>query len=304
MSDTVIRCCKCKHNAIIFQKYSGMHLCPVHLVEDIERKIKKSIRKNFRIAKNDKIAVALSGGKDSTVTLFVLNKIFSERADITLKAITVDEGIKGYRKNTIKLAKSFTEKIDIEHTVVSFEESYGVTLDEIVKQKQDQKPCTFCGVLRRALLNNKAMELNCTKLATGHNLDDEAQTVLMNYLRGDIERLVRRVNVKEGFVPRIKPLIDIPEKEVALYAMINNLCLDDSECPYAKFALRQEIRDMINDYEINHPGSKYALMRGFEKISNSIKVGSYDLLGCEICGAPSGDRLCKSCNLLKQIKLV
>lgn len=299
----MIRCFKCKNNAIVFQKYSGMHLCSTHLVEDIERKIKKCVRKNFTIEKNDEIAVALSGGKDSTVALFVLNKIFSDRPDITIRAITIDEGIKGYRKKTIKLAKNFTRKIGIEHSIVSFKDSYGITLDEIAKMEQDQGPCTFCGVFRKNLLNKTALDLNCTKLATGHNLDDGSQTVLMNYLRGDIERLARRREIKDGFVPRIKPLMDIPEKEVALYAIISNLDLDSSECPYAKFALRQEIRDMINDYEVNHPGTKYSIMRGFEKISSSMKVETYNLLNCEICGAPCSDRICKTCLLLKQLGL-
>lgn len=301
MSDPGIKCCKCKKNAIIFQKYSGMHLCSTHLLEDIERKIKKSIRKNFTIDKNDNIAVALSGGKDSTVALFILNKIFSNRKDIALKAITIDEGIEGYRKNSLKLAKKFTKEIGIEHVIVSFKESYNITLDEITKMKQEQAPCTFCGVFRKNLLNKTAMELNCTKLATGHNLDDESQTVFMNYLRGDILRLLRGKRIKNGFVPRIKPLMEIPEREVALYAILNNLELDSSECPYAKFALREEIRDMLNTYEVNHPGTKYALLRGFEKISGAIQSQPFDILGCEICGAPCSDKICRPCNLLKQI---
>ncbi|MDY6959897.1 MAG: tRNA 2-thiocytidine biosynthesis TtcA family protein, partial [Halobacteriota archaeon] len=186
-----IKCFKCNGEAIIFQRYSGMHLCKNHFLEDVERKIKKSIRKNFPVGKNENIAVALSGGKDSAVTLHILSKIFSKRRDIKISAITVDEGIEGYRDNTIKKAIHFTRELDIEHHIVSFKDAYGITLDEIVAMDPDQAPCTFCGVLRRQMLNSAARDTGVNSVATGHNLDDESQSVFMNYLRGDTERLMR-----------------------------------------------------------------------------------------------------------------
>ncbi|MDY6966294.1 MAG: TIGR00269 family protein [Halobacteriota archaeon] len=296
-----IKCFKCKEDAIVYQRYSGMHLCPGHLIEDIERKIKKNIRKNFTIKKNERIAVALSGGKDSTVTLYILKKIFSERRDIAISAITVDEGIRGYREKTIKKARKFTEDVGIDHRIVSFEEEYGITLDEIAGRGEEQAPCTFCGVLRRQLLNKTAKELEVDRVATGHNLDDESQTILMNYLRGDIERLARTNTGKAGFVPRIKLLQDIPEREVALYAIVNNLEMDMSECPYANFALRSEIREMLNDFEVRHPGTKYSLIRGFGKISDGLSSINIDLSECEVCGEPCNGVLCKACQLLSQV---
>ncbi|MDY6930786.1 MAG: TIGR00269 family protein [Halobacteriota archaeon] len=296
-----IKCFKCNGNAIIFQRYSGMHLCKNHFIDDVERKIKKSIRKNFPVGKGEGIAVALSGGKDSAVTLYILSKIFQERRDIKISAITVDEGIKGYRDNTIKKAISFTRELDVRHHIVSFKDAYGITLDEIVAMDPDQAPCTFCGVLRRQILNSAARKTGVDRVATGHNLDDESQSIFMNYLRGDTERLLRTSIDKACFIPRMKPLQDIPEREVALYAIVNGIDMDMSECPYASQALRNEIREMLNDYEIKHPGTKYSIIRGFDKLSLSAKREGHHLSGCVICEEPCSGVMCKACNLLKQL---
>jgi len=295
------KCFKCERDAIIYQRYSGMHLCKNHFIEDVERKIKKNIRKNFPLGKNESIAVALSGGKDSTVTLYILSKIFSERRDIEISAITVDEGIEGYRKNTIKKARRFTERLNIEHNIVSFKDAYGITLDDIVAKEPEQAPCTFCGVLRRQMLNSAARDMGVQRVATGHNLDDESQSIFMNYLRGDTERLMRTSIGKACFIPRMKPLQDIPEREVALYAIVNGIEMDMSECPYAGLALRSEIREMLNDFEVKHPGTKYSIIRGFDKLSGGIKTVDVDLSECEICKEPCSGVICKTCNLLRQL---
>lgn len=303
----VTGCNKCNNRAIIFQRYSGLHLCGKHFAEDVERRVKRTMRKYSMVKKNDRIAVALSGGKDSTVLLYLLKNIFAHRnrKDLELFAITIDEGIKGYREDTMKSARKITEELEIEHHIFSFKEEYGISLDEIVIGKE-QAPCTFCGVFRKSILNRTAKGLSATKVATGHDLDDEAQSIMMNYLRGDIERLARFIpsRVQRGFVPRVKPLREIPEKEVALYGIIKGLYMDLSECPYAYLSLRSHIRDMLNEFENEQPGIKYSIVRGFEKISDAIK-GSYpqvELSMCKVCGEPCIGDVCKACALLEGLK--
>lgn len=297
-----IKCMKCEKDAIIFQKYSGMHLCKKHFIEDVDRKIKTTIKKNFKITKNEVIAVALSGGKDSSVLLYVLNKILSKRRDVELVAITIDEGIAGYRAHTLEAAKELTSELGIRHIVRTFEDEFGTTLDELVSKERVKGACSYCGVLRKSLLNKTANEIGATKLATGHNLDDEAQTILLNHLRGDVERLVRLKppRVLEGLVLRAKPLRNIPEKEVALYALVNKLPVDFSECPYAHEAMRGEIRDILNDFEVNHPGTKYSLLSGFDKMLPLLakEYAQADLTICRICGESCNDGLCQACKLL------
>ena len=113
------------HEAIVFQKYSGMHLCKKHFVEDVERKIKLTIRREYSIQKNDVIAVALSGGKDSSVVLYVMHKILGNRPDIKIIAISVDEGINGYRPHSLELAKSLTKMLGVQHIIKSFKDVHG-----------------------------------------------------------------------------------------------------------------------------------------------------------------------------------
>lgn len=294
-----MKCQRCAKTAVIYQKYSNAHLCKAHFIADVERKIKRDIRKFKMVERGDRIAVALSGGKDSSALLYVLNKIFKNRPDIELSAITIDEGIIGYREKTIPYAVKLTKELEVPLVISSFEDEYGMTLDRLKKIKETAA-CTLCGVLRKNLLNKTARELGISKLALGHNLDDEAQTILMNYMRGDVDRMKRMLQdtVQPGMVPRIKPLRSIPEKEVALYGYLNNLPLSTDECPYAGEALRNEIREMLNNYEVRHPGTKYSLLGGFEAISQALRHPDTKVVQCKKCGEPSSDVLCKTCRLL------
>ncbi|HJH31637.1 MAG TPA: TIGR00269 family protein [Methanosarcinaceae archaeon] len=297
-----VKCSKCNKDAIIFQKYSGMHLCKKHFIEDVERKIKLTIRKHFNVQKNDIIAIALSGGKDSAVLLYMLHKIFGMRPDIELVAITIDEGIEGYREHTLKTAKELTARLGVRHIIRSFDDEFNTSLDEIIAKEREKGACSYCGVLRKTLLNKSAIEVGATKLATGHNLDDEAQTILLNHLRGEVSRIVKLAQPRalEGLVLRAKPLRYVPEKEVALYALVNDLPVDFSECPYAHEAIRGEVRDMLNDFEVAHPGTKYSLLKGFDKISPIIskEYTDIELAKCSICGEPCSLGICQACRLL------
>jgi uncharacterized protein (TIGR00269 family) len=298
-----MKCLKCRGNAVIYQKYSNAHLCQQHFIEDVERKIKRDIRRFRMVEKGDRIAVALSGGKDSTVLLYVLHRIFGDRRDIELLAVLIDEGIQGYREKTIPHAENIADALNIALIKRSFRDEFGTTLDELT-EKKNHAACTLCGVLRKNLLNRAAREAGADKLATGHNLDDEAQTILMNYLRGDVDRMRRMLPGKPqpGLVMRIKPLRSIPEKEVALYGLLNRLPVSTEECPYAGKALRNEIREMLNDYESRHPGTKYSLLGGYEAVSHMLQPIKTEIVKCRICGEPGSVSVCKTCRLLGKIE--
>ena len=294
-----MKCTRCGKNAVIYQKYSNAHLCKFHFIEDVERKVKRDIRKFKMVEKGDRIAVALSGGKDSIALLYLMQKIFRDRPDLEILAITIDEGIRDYREHTLTHAKMLTSELYIMHEIRSFSGEFGTTLDALVAKKE-HAACTLCGVLRKNILNKAARELGADKLAIGHNLDDEAQTILMNYMRGDIDRLKRMLpgTKQPGMVPRIKPLRSIPEKEVALYGFLNDLPVSTDECPYAGEALRNEIREMINNYEVKHPGTKYSLLGGFEMISQALRPSETQIVMCEKCGEPGSEIICKTCRLI------
>ncbi|TRZ68097.1 MAG: TIGR00269 family protein [Methanothrix sp.] len=300
----MIPCDKCRDRAVIYQRYSGKHLCARHFEEDVHRKVKQVLRKYRIFGGPSKIAVAISGGKDSTSLLYILKSLFSDRKDLELVAVAIDEGIAGYRSDTIDSAKAVAERLEVNLEIRSFDETFGVTTDYAASLGMEQGPCTFCGVLRKNLLNRTSRELGADALATGHNLDDESQTVLMNYLRGDLDRLyrLRPRKVLEGLVPRIKPLRRVPEREVALYAITHDLPLGTSACPHISRAIRREVKDMLNDFEHGHPGTKYSIMSGFDRMLEFRPPGTFQTVPCVRCGEPCGDGLCQSCRLLEKIR--
>ncbi len=296
-------CTKCSNRAIVSQRYSGQHLCQDHFILDFERRVADTVQRNEMVKDGERIAVAVSGGKDSTALLFCLRRILAKR-DVELVAVTVDEGIAGYRDDTIRAAKAIANKLGVEQHIVSFREEYGYDLDEMVPGKK-VAPCTYCGVFRKNALNRVAKRLGADKVATGHNQDDEAQTIMMNYLKGDFERLMRfrPWRAQKGLVPRIKPLREMPEKEIALYCMVNEVFTESRECPYANLSLRADVRDMLNGLESQFPGTKQSTVQGFEKIAAKAQ-GSYaqmDLAVCRECGEPCVKELCKACELLGRL---
>jgi len=293
-----MRCSKCRRPAILFQRYSGLHLCKEHFIADLESKAKRDIRSHTWIRPGDTIAVALSGGKDSGALLWFLNSLVSKRRDVNILAITVDEGISGYRNPAA--ARQLANGLGIPHVTVSFMERFGTTIDEIVVKKGDALSCSYCGVLRRHVLNVVAREEHATRLALGFNLDDEAQSVLMNVLRGDRDRLLRSARPTEGMVPRIKPFLHIPEREVALYACLHTGKVDFGRCPYSHNALRAGIRQMLNAYAWDHPATRHALVDLGEELADLGAWRGNGLHTCERSGEPCGAS-CRSCQILSEV---
>ncbi len=293
-----IPCSKCRRPAIIFQRYSSLHLCKSHFVADFEAKAKRAVRIHRWIRSGDRIAVALSGGKDSSALLYFLSNLLGQRRDVSLFAITIDEGIYGYRD--CRAAAEIAGRLGIEHCTVSFSEEFGITLDEIVRARGDRLSCSFCGVLRRQILNRTARRNGATRLALGFNLDDEAQSVLMNVLRGDTDRLLRQTRPVEGLIPRIKPFLYIPEREVALYAILYVEGFELGRCPYSHNALRADVRTLLNDYSWRHPATKYSLVNLGERLLQAGTSSETAGTICINCGEPFIGE-CQPCRILSEV---
>jgi len=303
--------CNCGKPAVINRKHEGRLLCEQHFIESVESKAKKTISQYYRLGRDEKIAVGLSGGKDSSSLLLLLTRVFKERSDTKIFALSIDEGIPGYRQESLGIAKKLCKKLGVQHHVVSFRHEFGAPLSEKIKnmnKKQEGGPCTYCGVARRYLLNKKARELGATRLALGMNLDDEVQGILMDYLRGDLARLSRMGSkplVKDQlFVPRIKPFREIPEREIGLYALLNGLEIQEHECPFLE-GPRFMVRDFLNDMEVQSPGTKFALLRTYDKLlpalRKSVTLKKFEIRKCKRCGEPTSERaVCKTCELWRK----
>jgi uncharacterized protein (TIGR00269 family) len=312
MSQTA-KCSACKRREPFFHRiYSGERLCKHCFSESIEDKVRATISKYKMLDYNDHVAIAVSGGKDSITLLEVLAKMERKYPRAKLTAVTVDEGIVGYRDEAMQIAAEACKKLGIPHHTVSFKQLYGVTMDDIAQRIGERKiqltPCAFCGVLRRKALNIAALEVGANKIATGHTLDDEVQTTLLNIFHGDIPKIVAEGpmtgQVHPRLVQKVKPMCEVPEKESALYAFVKSVDFQSTPCPYAGEAMRNDIRSLLNRMEERHAGPKHTVFRSIEKLRPAMTEVAQkgEFKECKECGEPAAGELCMACQLLKQIQ--
>jgi uncharacterized protein (TIGR00269 family) len=311
---TTPTCTACKtRSAFYHRQYSGETLCKRCFTQSIETKVRTTITRYHMLNFNDHLAVAVSGGKDSISLLHILAKLRRNRPKTTLTAVTVDEGIKGYRDEALAIAGINCKKLNVPHHIVAFKELYGFTLDEIIqkarkKGQTELTACAYCGVLRRRAINVGARQFHADKIATAHTLDDEAQTALMNIFRGDIARLAKEKPVTSEVHPllvrKIKPFCEIPEKESALYAYVKKIRFQDTPCPYAGEALRNDIRGMLNRMEEQHAGTKFTVFKAIERLRPAIEKTAKEenFKKCTQCSEPSASDLCKTCEMLQHLR--
>ncbi|MDD3083746.1 MAG: TIGR00269 family protein [Candidatus ainarchaeum sp.] len=310
-------CDKCNKKKVITLNYGPHNFCKKHFNIFFENRFKKTIRKYSLFKSKEKLLIAVSGGKDSIVTLTLLNKFYSKSNPI--EVLIIDEGVKNYRNKAIKIAKKTCKKLGVKYHIISFKKRFGITNDEIMPILLENKKlggtCAFCGVMRRNIMNNFARKMKADKLVTGHNLNDEVQSFVMNVFNNEIERIIRS-GAKPGiikhnnFVKRIKPLYETPEKEIIAYCAFNNIEHYSQECcPYSWTAKRNEYREMLNKFENRFPGNDYSILRFYETLKKKItptknekEILQKQLKECSICGEPTEKKICKTCELIQKMK--
>lgn len=198
----------------------------------------------------EKVAIGASGGKDSTVLASIL-KTLNERYNYGLKLVllSIDEGIKGYRDDSLATVKRNQQQYEMDLEIVSYKDLYNWLMDEIVSCAGIRSSCTYCGVLRRQALDRGAAKLGIHHVVTGHNADDMAETVLMNILRGDTARLESSCTILTQSagspIKRSKPFKYTYQKEIVLYAHYKKLDYFSTECTYAPEAFRGTARELL-----------------------------------------------------------
>ncbi|MEM2339136.1 MAG: TIGR00269 family protein, partial [Nitrososphaerales archaeon] len=305
-----IKCTKCGINKPVYKRiYSGEQLCSSCFTLSILKKVKRTISRFKMLEHGDKVAIAVSGGKDSLTLLTILDKLCRKHAS-QLYAISVDEGIEGYRDEALKYVNQMSNKLNIPNFTISYRELYGFTLDEALRWRKNLNitACALCGVLRRRALDIAAERVKASVIATAHNLDDYIQTFIINLLSGDLERLgwLDPYNEPQSnfTIRRVKPLIELYEQEIALYAYLKDIPFQEMRCPYRDEGIRSKIRNFLNDLEKEHAGIKYIIFKSALNISHQFRVlhKKNSIKRCINCGYPSSSQICSVCQMLELIK--
>ena len=305
----MVNCINCQAKAVITLQHGS--LCKSHFIKYFENKVFKTINKFQMISREDKLCIATSGGKDSLTVLY-LTKKYLERYNIpseNLFALVVDEGIKNYRAKTIEDLKLFCKNLNVKLHSASNIQEFGKTLDEaypLINKGTKKKPCNVCGVWRRYLLNKHSRKYGATKIVTGHNLDDEAQAIMMNHFKANI-KLAGRLGPISGiqehdlFVQRVKPLYLCNEKEVRLYTLLKNFQVQYTECPYSQEGYRYQVQEMLNDFEHKYKGTKQGIVNSFLAILPLLQEKEKGLVEeikqCQSCGEAANLDVCNACKM-------
>ncbi len=275
---------------------------PREFVESFERKVLRTIGEYQLLEKKEKVVVGASGGKDSTALLYLL-----KRHGYDVKALHIDLRLGEWSRKCLANLEQFCKENGIELHVVDAEEKLGIgvpRLMELARSKLGLSCCSVCGVIKRWLLNREAKQLGAEKLATGHNLDDEAETVMMNLLLGNVKANVMvgpKVGIEsevKGFVQRVKPLYFCSGKETELYCELMGLKINREQCPRIS-SFRLDVRRWLNILERENPGIKLKLVKQIMKWKQELaKHVKSKLVYCKLCGEPSSSEICKTCKLL------
>ncbi|RHZ57838.1 nucleotidyltransferase [Aspergillus turcosus] len=266
-------CFNCKETrAVIIRPKNRHKLCRACFLEVFETEVHETITSSSLFHPGERVAIGASGGKDSTVLASVL-KTLNERYNYGLELclLSIDEGIKGYRDDSLETVKRNAVQYDMPLEIVGYSELYGWTMDQVVEQVGKKGNCTYCGVFRRQALDRGAARLGIKHVVTGHNADDVAETVMMNLLRGDLPRLSRGTSIvtdsAASDIKRSKPLKYAYEKEIVLYAHHKKLDYFSTECIYSPEAFRGSARTLIKDLEKIRPSSILDIVKSGEDMA-------------------------------------
>ncbi|MBS3090148.1 TIGR00269 family protein [Candidatus Pacearchaeota archaeon] len=276
-------------------------------IRKFEKKVKDTINKYKLLKRGERIIVAASGGKDSITILYLLQK-FGFKAE----ALHINLHLGKYSEKCLENVREFCKRGEIRLHVVDMKKEFGSSMCYIREEIQSRNKitnCMACGVIKKWVLNRYARKLKADKIVTGHNLDDEAQTVLINIMRGN-PALSINLGPKTGvledrkFVSRVKPLYFSAENDIRKYSELINLPVSYEKCPCAIGSYRVETRKFLNGLENAGFKVKKNIISNFleilPRLQNYFLDKTEKLVYCKVCGEPSRNNVCKACQLLER----
>jgi tRNA(Ile)-lysidine synthase TilS/MesJ len=276
-----MQCSKCHRDAIIFQPYSGVHLCGQHLAADVEAKAKKAIRAQGWLRPGDHIAVLLTDDKISSALLYFLQQLTAQRCDITVSAIIIANGPETPCEKS--RAKHIAEMLETELLVISWPEDADIGNNTGTGNDQDRISQPLLSPPRAILPDAVAQQHGITKIAWGLCLDDAAGVVLESIISGDGEELVRGSS-RQDILIRICPFISVPAAEVSLYAAHCGYGDEQAPGPERGDDLHKDTFALLDDYTNKHPATKYALLNLGENLAGFPKGIAGLIHACEWYG--------------------
>jgi tRNA-5-methyluridine54 2-sulfurtransferase len=297
---TSMKCHKCDQRAAIRMRQHRLALCKEHYISWFVDQTERMIKKYQMFKRDEKVLIAVSGGKDSLALWDVLVQL-AYQAD----GLYINLGIKGedqYSDESERYALEFAEARGLKLHVINVQELYGAPIMKMAHRTRRVrpgkfKPCSTCGMVKRHEMNRIARDLGYAVLATAHNLDDEVSVLFSNVLQWQVEQLSRQspvLEATEGFARKVKPFCRFYERETAAYSLLRDIPYIEEECPFAVGSKQLTYKDMINKIEEEQPGTKLAFYVGFLNARESgvfreLPEGQSEpeLRPCPTCGQPT-----------------
>lgn len=295
------RCRICKKEAFIRLRYANLPLCKEHFVNRTESVVQDVINKFRMFSREDKLLMAVSGGKDSLALWHIIAK-----SGYNIDGVHINLGLGEFSNLSWEVSKNFAKQHGLKLHLLSIEDELGSSIDALVK-KRHEKPCSFCGSIKRYILNKVSYEGGYDVLITGHNLDDESARLLGNVLNWDEEFIYRQSPVlpRQGkMVKKVKPLIFISRKELLAYCEAEEIRYTSLGCPHSTGARSLVLTDIMEKIENRYPATRLRFIKGFYKIRSRFRpVKKVVLYECPNCGMPtSSERLCRFCRIKDRIR--
>ena len=262
--------------------------------------VRRTIDEHRMIGAGERVLVAVSGGKDSLALWDILLDL-----GVDADGLYLGLGIDAYSDESRRYARAYASRRDVTLVEIDLPADYGYDIPTGAKAAH-RVPCSACGLSKRHLFNQAALDGGYDVVATGHNLDDEAAVLFGNVLRWSTEYLGRQLPVlpaSEGFVRKVKPLVRLGERETAAYCVLTGLDYIVDECPMAEGNKHLGYKEALNQIEDRSPGSKAAFYFGFvDRVSpmfaEGVRAEQEGLHPCTRCGAPTTGDVCAFCKLV------